>query len=66
MADNKFNATLTQVPPCWTCKHAHPGPTCAAFPGGIPGPILDGSEQHREPYPGDNGIQYEPIERTRK
>lgn len=48
------------TPACWTCVHKHiGGPTCDAFPNGIPGPILDGTEQHREPYPGDNGIQYE-------
>jgi hypothetical protein len=32
---------------------------CAAFPGGIPTPILLLEADHREPYPGDNGIRFE-------
>lgn len=32
--------------------------TCAAFPDGIPGEILDSSADHRHTYPGDNGIQF--------
>jgi len=35
--------------------------TCKAFPDGIP-LGLGGSIDHTTPYPGDNGIQYEPIE----
>lgn len=33
---------------------------CAAFPQGIPQEIAYGDNPHTEPYPGDNGIQYEP------
>jgi hypothetical protein len=51
------------VSPCITCRHAHKGPTCDAFPHGIPEPILRGEHVHREKYPGqDNDIVYEPVD----
>jgi hypothetical protein len=34
-------------------------PVCKAFPDGIPEEISYGDNLHLEPYPGDNGIQYE-------
>lgn len=50
-------------PACNTCKHfilfSNP-PRCKAFPAGIPDEILSGDDDHREPFRGDNGIQYEP------
>src|SRR4051812_19354026 len=33
---------------------------CAAFPDGIPAPLLEAAADHREPYPGDHGIRFEP------
>lgn len=51
---------------CVACKHRRSidttGPnlegTCAAFPDGIPAAILEGDD-HRKPWPGDNGIRFE-------
>ena len=36
-------------------------PTCAAFPDGIPEEIEPGGYVHRNEYPGDHGIHFEPI-----
>ena len=34
-------------------------PACAAYPNGIPPEIAYGNVLHRQPYPKDQGIQYE-------
>ena len=58
----KFVSTPPYTPPCWICVHKHAsGPTCAAFPRGIPHEIETGRNQHLDPYPGDWGIRYAPI-----
>lgn len=48
------------LPQCAVCKHRLPGSFCKAFPGGIPRALLSGDHDHRQPYPGDNGITFEP------
>ena len=49
-----------RISDCGTCKHWVPGATFAAFPDGIPDAILDNEHDHRQPYPGDHGIRWEP------
>lgn len=52
---------IGQMPICEECAHFQPEVgnfKCAAFPGGIPEQILDGTIDHHKPYTGDNGIQY--------
>jgi hypothetical protein len=53
---------MTVFPICLKCKHLQAsGPMqCAAFPAAIPLPILMMQHDHRERYPNDHGIRYEP------
>lgn len=51
---------------CWKCKHldvTKERKGCPAFPNGIPLEIWMGDNPHTEPYPGDNGIRFEPLRR---
>lgn len=54
------------IPICYECKHktskSREKMTCKAFPDGVPLEILISSHDHHNPYPGDNGIQFEPKE----
>lgn len=51
------------IPDCLKCVHYGPNDlVCDAFPDGIPVEILSTQALHTTPYPGDNGIQFEPIE----
>lgn len=46
---------------CATCKHFLTYWVCDAFPNGIPPEVITGEHDHATtPYPGDNGIMYEP------
>jgi|JI10StandDraft_1071094.scaffolds.fasta_scaffold375263_3 hypothetical protein len=49
---------------CIYCKHFDRNPdgetlACAAFPMGVPVNILHSKRDHRLPYDGDNGVQFE-------
>lgn len=45
---------------CNLCLHRREGLTCTAFPNGIPEEIFEREHDHGFPFPGDNGIQFEP------
>ena len=48
---------------CINCRHFEKEDRCKAFPDGIPAKVFTGEHDHREPYPGDNGIQFEPADK---
>lgn len=52
---------IIREPVCFQCKFFLFFPFCEAYPNGIPEEIRLGKNDHKKPYPGDNGIQYEPI-----
>lgn len=47
---------------CMICAHLMEGTECKAFKK-IPDEILIGTVDHRKPYPGDNGIQFEAMKK---
>jgi hypothetical protein len=58
---------VTTILQCYQCRHfdraAQPSGIyrCAAFER-IPWEILYAEHDHRQPFPGDNGIRFEPVE----
>jgi hypothetical protein len=50
---------------CMECEHALDGRSCKAF-NWIPDDILLGIHDHRNPYPGDNGVRFKQKVEVRK
>jgi hypothetical protein len=47
---------------CATCREWTQNLQCRAFPDLIPEDIRTGAVDHTDPYPGDGGVRYRPIE----
>ena len=47
---------------CRECIFYISNKKCSVYSNGIPEKIWDGEHDHTEPYEGDGGIQFEPIE----
>ncbi len=63
LADSDISFITIDKGICSQCERIlKDGITCKAFPDGIPDVILTGEFDHRKPFPGDNGIQFEPKE----
>jgi hypothetical protein len=58
--------------PCLQCKHfdragfGRGEPRCDAFPTVIPAEIQFADHDHREPFPGDQGIRFEPTDEPKR
>ena len=56
---------IGEAPICLGCKHFRERDdnlTCDVFPQGIPLDILTNQADHRRPYPGDQGILFDPVD----
>lgn len=59
---NEAYTEVVQSTQCIDCRHYQGLLRCDAFGDEpIPQEILSGEHDHREPYPGDNGVRFEPL-----
>jgi hypothetical protein len=60
-----WDANTVKPYPCASCVHRIMNPpypvTCAAFPASVPEAIRRGDHLHTSPFPGDGGVQYQPL-----
>ncbi|GAB4514035.1 MAG: hypothetical protein Kow0047_25760 [Anaerolineae bacterium] len=54
--------TTGPAPICLYCTHYRGELRCDAFPTGIPDAIIFSEHDHRKPFPGDQGIVFEPVD----
>ena len=59
---DKDNLDSYNIPVCNNCIHYIKNDICNAFEN-IPDEILNGKNDHSKPFPGDNGILFEPIKK---
>jgi hypothetical protein len=57
---------MPQGTQCERCKWRVVLPFCRAFPDGIPEAIMTGKFDHKNMYPGNNGVRFEPTEEYAK
>jgi len=64
---NNNNPRANMKTQCSLCRHANRrldgmlDRTCDAFAAGISREIFSSTIDHRQPFPGDNGIRFEPL-----
>lgn len=54
-----WNTGDVELSHCLYCTRWRQG-ACEAFPNGIPFAILSNRADHRQPYPNDGGVRFEP------
>jgi hypothetical protein len=64
LIDDSELEQIMYSPVCSYCKHFSTETednVCSVFPTGIPAEIWTGKNDHKKPFKGDRGIQFEPI-----